>query len=59
MSAENKIVGVFGGGLMGGGVAQTLAQNDYPLYLNDLTEELVSTTRTRIEKGLNKAAKGM
>jgi 3-hydroxybutyryl-CoA dehydrogenase len=47
-----KRVGVVGAGVMGGGVAQSLAQAGYHVVLLDLTAEILDRARTEIRNNL-------
>jgi len=52
MKAEDiKTIGMMGGGVMGGGIGQTLALAGYDVILRDLTDELVEKTRSSILDG--------
>ena len=52
MEAEDiKLIGVMGGGVMGGGIAQVCAVSGYPVMIRDLTEELLVKTRDAIMDG--------
>ena len=46
-----KTVGMMGGGVMGGGIGQTLALTGYKVVIRDLTDELLETTRSGIIDG--------
>jgi 3-hydroxybutyryl-CoA dehydrogenase len=52
MKAEDmKTVGIMGGGVMGGGIGQTLALAGYKVIICDLTDELLEKTRGSIIDG--------
>jgi len=52
MKAEDiGTVGVMGGGVMGGGIAQVLSVAGYSIILRDLTDELLDKTRATIVEG--------
>jgi len=52
MKAEDiKTIGMMGGGVMGGGIGQTLALAGYDVILRDLTDELLEKTRSSIIDG--------
>jgi 3-hydroxybutyryl-CoA dehydrogenase len=47
MKAEDvKTIGMMGGGVMGGGIGQTLALAGYKVIIRDLTDELLEKTRS-------------
>jgi len=46
-----KLIGVMGGGVMGGGIAQVCAVSAYPVMIRDVTEELLVKTRDAIMDG--------
>ncbi len=46
-----KLIGVMGGGVMGGGIAQVCALAGIPTRVRDLTEELLQRTRETIFEG--------
>lgn len=46
-----KLIGVIGGGVMGGGIAQVCAVSGYPVMIRDVTEELLLKTRDAIMDG--------
>ena len=48
---EIKKIGIMGGGVMGGGIAQVLAIGGYRPLLRDLTQELLDKTRETIVDG--------
>ncbi len=50
-SEEITTVGMLGGGVMGGGIAQVLAVAGYRIVLRDLTPELLDKTRETIVDG--------
>ncbi len=43
-----KLIGVVGGGVMGGGIAQVMAVAGYQVIIRDLTQEILDDTRTEI-----------
>jgi 3-hydroxybutyryl-CoA dehydrogenase len=43
-----KIIGIIGAGVMGRGVAQSLAQSDYQVILVDITEEILKDASAEI-----------
>jgi 3-hydroxybutyryl-CoA dehydrogenase len=49
---EAKSIAVIGGGLMGSGIAQVAAMAEYPVILHDVTEELVTKAKQRIDAQL-------
>jgi 3-hydroxybutyryl-CoA dehydrogenase len=52
MKVENiNLIGVMGGGVMGGGIAQVCALSGYPVMIRDLNEELLVKTRDAIMEG--------
>lgn len=54
----NKIV-VIGGGTMGLDIAQVFAKQEFSVVVRDISEELISASAARLDKGLSKlAAKG-
>jgi 3-hydroxyacyl-CoA dehydrogenase len=46
-----KLIGVMGGGVMGGGIAQTCAVAGFQVRVRDLTDELIEKTRDTIING--------
>lgn len=46
-----NLIGVMGGGVMGGGIAQVCALSGYPVMIRDLNEELLVKTRDAIMEG--------
>jgi 3-hydroxybutyryl-CoA dehydrogenase len=46
-----KLIGVMGGGLMGGGIAQSCAAAGFPTRIRDLTDELLEKTRNSMIAG--------
>jgi 3-hydroxyacyl-CoA dehydrogenase len=48
---EIRTIGIMGGGVMGGGIAQVLAVGGYRLIVRDLTQELLDKTRATIVDG--------
>jgi len=49
MKAEDiKVIGMMGGGVMGGGIAQVCALGGYPVVLRDLSDELLEKARAAI-----------
>ena len=52
MKAEDvKTIGMMGGGVMGGGIGQTLALAGYKVIIRDLTDELLEKTRGGVIDG--------
>ena len=52
MKAEDiRTVGIMGGGVMGGGIGQTLALAGYKAIIRDLTDDLLAKTRSSIVDG--------
>lgn len=52
MKAQDiKTIGMMGGGVMGGGIGQTLALAGYKLVIRDLTDELLEKTRDGVIGG--------
>jgi 3-hydroxybutyryl-CoA dehydrogenase len=49
---EGELIGVIGAGVMGAGVAQTLAQTKHRVILTDRTDELLAKSKSAIEKNL-------
>jgi len=49
---EIRTIGVVGAGVMGAGVAQSLAQAGLAVILQDLTDEILARARGEIQKGL-------
>jgi 3-hydroxybutyryl-CoA dehydrogenase len=49
---NKRTVGVVGAGVMGMGVAQNLAQKDFPVLLLDLSDETIERARTGIKQNL-------
>jgi len=52
---EVKKIAVIGGGLMGSGIAQVAAAAGYPVILRDVSEELVTKAKQKIESFLKRA----
>ncbi|MBM4411224.1 MAG: 3-hydroxyacyl-CoA dehydrogenase family protein [Chloroflexi bacterium] len=46
-----KTIGIMGGGVMGGGIAQIMAVAGYDVIVRDLTSELVEVTRDAVFEG--------
>ena len=46
-----KMIGVLGGGIMGGGIAQTYAVAGYPVVVRDISDEAIQATRDAIFEG--------
>jgi 3-hydroxyacyl-CoA dehydrogenase len=46
-----KLIGVLGGGVMGGGIAQSLAAGGFAVRVRDLNDELVEKTREMMVEG--------
>ncbi|MGD9933896.1 MAG: 3-hydroxyacyl-CoA dehydrogenase NAD-binding domain-containing protein, partial [Dehalococcoidia bacterium] len=46
-----KKIGLLGGGVMGGGIAQTLILAGYPVVIRDLNDEINDATRDTICDG--------
>ncbi|MEX1254536.1 MAG: 3-hydroxyacyl-CoA dehydrogenase family protein [Dehalococcoidia bacterium] len=46
-----KLIGVLGGGVMGGGIAQSLAAGGFNVRVRDLNDELVEKTRETVVEG--------
>jgi len=54
-------VAIIGGGIMGGGIGQTLVQNGYSVTIRDVEEEAIEETRERVVSGnfgLERAVEG-
>ncbi len=52
MKAEDvKTIGMMGGGVMGGGIGQSLALAGYKVIIRDLTDELLEKTRSSVIDG--------
>jgi 3-hydroxybutyryl-CoA dehydrogenase len=49
-----KVVGVVGAGQMGSGIAQVASQSGYDVIVQDLQQSLLDTSRTSIEKNLDR-----
>ena len=45
-----KQIGVVGGGVMGAGIAQTFSSYDCPVYIQDISDELVRRSIGQVEK---------
>ena len=45
-----KQIGVVGGGVMGAGIAQTFSSFDCPVYIQDISDELVRKSIGQVEK---------
>ncbi|MBI2252404.1 MAG: 3-hydroxybutyryl-CoA dehydrogenase, partial [Armatimonadetes bacterium] len=52
---EFKKIAVIGAGTMGNGIAQVFAQNNYPVILIDIKEEILNSSLEKIKKNLSKA----
>jgi 3-hydroxybutyryl-CoA dehydrogenase len=50
-AGDIKTVGMMGGGVMGGGIGQTLALAGYNVVVRDLTDELLEKTRSGVIDG--------
>jgi 3-hydroxybutyryl-CoA dehydrogenase len=48
---EIRLVGVLGGGVMGGGIAQVMALAGYPAIIRDINDEVIEATRETIFDG--------
>jgi 3-hydroxybutyryl-CoA dehydrogenase len=48
---EVKKIGVLGGGIMGGGIAQICAVAGYPVVVRDISDEAIETTRQAVFEG--------
>lgn len=48
---EVKTVGVLGGGVMGGGIAQVLAIAGYPIVVRDISDEAIRATEDAVFEG--------
>ncbi len=46
-----KLIGVLGGGVMGGGIAQSCAVGGFDVRIRDLTDELLEKTRESMVEG--------
>lgn len=46
-----KTIGILGGGVMGGGIAQTAIQADYKVIVRDLTDEILGRMKNTIISG--------
>ena len=49
--ADVKTIGILGGGVMGGGIAQTAILAGFDVILRDLTEEIIGRTKDTIVNG--------
>lgn len=47
-----SVITIFGAGVMGKGVAQVLLEYGHKVYLNDISEELLSKAKVDIERGI-------
>lgn len=52
-----KNVTVFGGGLMGSGIAQVAAQTGHNVILVDINDEVLNASKSRIKNSLNRVSK--
>jgi 3-hydroxybutyryl-CoA dehydrogenase len=48
---EVQKIGVLGGGIMGGGIAQIFARAGFPVVVRDISDEAIETTRQAIFEG--------
>ena len=56
MKLENiKVISVLGAGTMGSGIAQIAAQQGYPIFLRDISQQQVDTGLERMRNSLQKA----
>ena len=56
MKLENiKVISVLGAGTMGSGIAQIAAQQGYPVFLRDISQQQVDTGLERMRNSLQKA----
>ncbi|MEY7849016.1 3-hydroxyacyl-CoA dehydrogenase family protein [Natrarchaeobius sp. A-rgal3] len=58
---EINHIGIIGGGIMGGGIGQTLAQHGYSVSIRDVDEDAIADTKERVKSGkfgLESAVKG-
>lgn len=46
-----KTIGVLGGGIMGGGIAQAFATAGYPVVVRDISDEMIEATRASVFDG--------
>jgi 3-hydroxybutyryl-CoA dehydrogenase len=46
-----RTIGVLGGGIMGGGIAQTYAIAGYPVVVRDISDEAIAATRQAVFEG--------
>src|SRR3712207_2850189 len=46
-----RTIGVLGGGIMGGGIAQTYAVVGYPVVVRDISDEAIQATRDSVFEG--------
>jgi 3-hydroxybutyryl-CoA dehydrogenase len=56
--SEIKSVAVVGGGLMGSGIAESVAVAGLPVVIRDIDDLSIKRARDRIEKSLDRAVKG-
>jgi 3-hydroxybutyryl-CoA dehydrogenase len=49
-----KVVSIFGGGIMGNGIAQVMAQHGYQVVLRDIKSELLDTALATIKRSLQR-----
>lgn len=47
-----SVITIFGAGVMGKGVAQVLLEHGHKVYLNDISEELLSKAKVDIKRGI-------
>ncbi len=52
-----KMIGVIGSGTMGNGIAHVFAQNNYPVKLVDINEEILNKAKQKIEKNMQRLVK--
>jgi len=50
-----KVVSVFGAGIMGHGIAQSMAQQGYTVFLRDISQELIEAGLSGMKKSLQKS----
>ena len=52
-----KKVGVIGSGTMGNGIAHVFAQNNYPVKLVDINEDILKQAKDKIQKNMQRQVK--
>ncbi len=52
-----EMIGVIGSGTMGNGIAHVFAQNNYPVKLVDINEDILNKAKQKIEKNMQRLVK--